>query len=312
MNNFVITLIAVATMLLYAMPGYILMKTKMLKASSISDFAKILMYMCQPCLTIYSFSRGVFSLDGLVQLLVFCGFAMGIQVLMLVVSFFFFTKVSKEAKMRICSVATSLGNVGFLGVPLLEALLPDHPEAIILSATYSLCMNAIAWTLGCAMISGDKNFISLKKLFVNPASLACIVAIPVYVLNYKCPVEPLVSAITLVAKMSTPMCMIIMGMRLGTMKFTSLFKEKWVYVAIAAKQVIMPLIAFLVVQILPVDTYIKQGAFILSAAPVASMTLNFAEYLDAGQETAANLVLFGTVISIVTIPIMMLLLSGIA
>ena len=309
MSNFTITLIAVATMLLYAMPGYLLMKTKMVKPSSIADVAKILMYMCQPCLTIYSFSRTEFSLNGLVQLLIFCGFAMGIQILMLVVSFFCFTKVSKEAKMRICSVATSLGNVGFLGVPLIEALLPDHPEAIILSATYSLCMNAIAWTLGCAMISGDKKYISLKKLFINPASLACIIAIPMYVLNYKCPVEPLVNAVTLVAKMSTPICMVIMGMRLGTMNFLDLFKEKWVYVAIFAKQIIMPLIAFLVIQLLPIDTYIKQGAFILSAAPVASMTLNFAEYLDAGQETAANLVLFGMVISIVTIPVMMLLLS---
>ena len=51
--------------------------------------------------------------------------------------------------------------------------------------------------------------------------------------------------------------------------------------------------------------------FILCAAPVASVVLNFAEMLGEGQENAANLVLLGTVFSVATLPVMTLLLQAI-
>jgi predicted permease len=43
------------------------------------------------------------------------------------------------------------------------------------------------------------------------------------------------------------------------------------------------------------------------ACPVASVVLNFAEMLGEGQETAANLMLLGTSLSVLTIPVMVLL-----
>ena len=42
--------------------------------------------------------------------------------------------------------------------------------------------------------------------------------------------------------------------------------------------------------------------------PVASVVLNFAEIAGEGQKKAASLVLLGTILSIVTLPLMMLLL----
>ena len=70
----------------------------------------------------------------------------------------------------------------------------------------------------------------------------------------------------------------------------------------------MPLLVFLVTLVLPLDTVTKQTMFILAATPVASVVLNFAEMLGEGQETAANVVLLGTLLSILTIPAVSLLL----
>jgi predicted permease len=44
------------------------------------------------------------------------------------------------------------------------------------------------------------------------------------------------------------------------------------------------------------------------ACPVASVVLNFSEMLGQGQKTAANLVLLGTGLSAITIPLMVLIL----
>ena len=48
--------------------------------------------------------------------------------------------------------------------------------------------------------------------------------------------------------------------------------------------------------------------FITCSCPAASIVLNFAEIVGEGQKSAANLVLVSTLLSILTLPLMMLLL----
>ena len=106
--------------------------------------------------------------------------------------------------------------------------------------------------------------------------------------------------------------MIIMGMRLATMELRGLFTDLRVYLTIAVKQTVMPLIAFLLVFYLPISSEVKQTFFIICACPVASVVLNFAEIVGAGQREAAKMLLLGTLLSVVTLPPMMLLLPLLA
>jgi predicted permease len=59
---------------------------------------------------------------------------------------------------------------------------------------------------------------------------------------------------------------------------------------------------------LPIDGDVKRTFFIICSCPVASVVLNYAEIIGEGQREAANTVLLGTILSIVTLPIMMLLM----
>ena len=62
------TLICVAVMLAYAVPGFLLVKTKLVKADAIPAFARLLMYVCQPFLTLYAFSRVKFTTQSLIDI----------------------------------------------------------------------------------------------------------------------------------------------------------------------------------------------------------------------------------------------------
>ena len=73
MQAFLTTLILVGIMLLTAMPGYILVKIKAVKPESISAFSKVLMYVCQPALTVYSFNKADFTKQLGINLLIFLG-----------------------------------------------------------------------------------------------------------------------------------------------------------------------------------------------------------------------------------------------
>ena len=102
--------------------------------------------------------------------------------------------------------------------------------------------------------------------------------------------------------------MLIMGMRLATTSFRNVFLSARTYIAILAKGFIMPLCGFLLAMVAPIPTDVKITFFIICACPTASIVLNFSELIGAAQKEAAASVLLSTMLSIVTLPIMVLLL----
>lgn len=301
---FFITLITVAIMLLYAVPGFLLVKSKLIKENSIKAFATLLMYASQPCMMIYAFQKVKFSIELTINMIIILVLSLFIILFMVGIAYLIFRKKHGDVKYRIATLAMSFGNCMFMGLPLLESLLPDYPEGLIFSTIFSLSMNIVGWTLGSAVIANDKKYCSIKKAVLNPAVLALVVIIPLFCFNITIP-DKLSEAISLLGRMATPLCMLIMGMRLATMNFKKIFLGKLQYISIAVKQFIMPLLALILVWFLPIDFNMKLTFYILCSVPVASVVLNFSEMIGEGQEDAANTVLLGTMLSIITIPIML-------
>jgi len=306
---FLTALGVVSTMLLYAIPGFLLVKTKLIKQESISAFAKLQMYVCSPCLIVYSMTKNDFS----------WGLVSNMQIAILIITalllfgiFLFrwiFKKKRDDVKYRIYNLATTLANCAFMGVPILEALLPDYPEAVTFSAMFSLVMNILGWSVGSFIISNDKKYISIKKILLNPATIAMVVAIPLFACGIKLDDLGLFGdMVNLLSKMTTPLCMLIVGMRLACASLKSVFLTPMQYLIIGIKQILFPLFVFLILLILPIDTNMKSAIYIMMCCPVASVVLNFAELIGEGQESAANLVLLGTTLSAITIPLMVLLI----
>ena len=304
--NFLLTFKSVLLLFIYAIPGYLLIKTKLVKPHNIGAFAVVLLYVNQPCLSLYSFQKTEFTLELFKEMGIFFFISLILEVLMLFIVYFLFRK-KLDIKKRICTVAAAFGNVGFLGVPLLEALLPDYPKAICFSAVFIVSMNLLAWTLGLFLMTGDKKFFSWKKLVLNPPILTLVVALPLFFTNTKLP-DMLFNAVELLGKMTTFLCMLILGMRFATVDKRKIFKDPFIYLNAALKLIAFPSIAFLLIFALPIDKNVIVTMFILCCCPTASVILNLAEIHDSGQETASNLVMTSTLFSIITIPLMLMLI----
>lgn len=300
-----ITILEVGIMLLYAVPGFVLIKSKAVRPDSISAFAKLLMYVCQPCLSLYSFQKVSFSKDLSVNMLLFFILTLIIQVIIMAAFHFLLRKKYNDVRYRICNVAVCFGNCAFMGVPLVEAIMPDYPEAVIFSAMYALSMNVLGWTVASAIIARDSRYMKPAKIFLNPQVIVLPLAVFLYCTGYQFP-DRFNDMITLMGKMTTPLCMIILGMRLATNTFKEVFGSPFQYMTVLVKQILMPLFALALVAMLPVDYDFKITMYILCACPVASVVLNFSEMIGCGQKTAANMTLLGTMMSVVTIPLMTL------
>ena len=315
MNEFLITLITVGIMLAYAVPGYILIKVKAVKADSISAFSKLLMYVCQPFLTLYSFNKANFTPELGINLLIFFALITVLQLLFIGVLYLIFRKKREDIRYRVATIASTLSNCSFLGVPILEALFPEWVNAPAYSMVFFFSMSILGWTLVSAVYTRDKKYISVKKLVLNPATISLIIALPFFLTGFKISSEngyflgQLENMITVLARMTTPLCMLIMGMRLATAPVKSIFNEPLPYLCIFINQIVFPLVALGVITLLGLDGELKWCMYVMCACPIASVVLNYAELVGQGQEMAAKCVLLGTLSCIVTLPVLSLLIG---
>ncbi|HIV00660.1 MAG TPA: AEC family transporter [Candidatus Stercoripulliclostridium merdipullorum] len=304
---FTVTLVTVAVMLAYAVPGYLLSRFRAVKEEAIPAFAKVLMYVCQPCLTLYAFDRVEYSVDLLKEIGIFFAVTLLAQLIAILLFYAVVKGRGDDVAYRVSAVAAAFGNCAFMGVPLVEAALPDAPRAVLMSAIFFLTMSLLGWTLASYLITRNKRFVSVKSIFLNPSVLILVVALPLFFTHTKLP-STVASAVEILGKMTTPLCMLIMGMRLAHMSPRALIGRPVQYAAIGVKLIVFPLAVYGIAWLMPVALYLKQTLLLLSACPVASVVLNFAEMHGAGQENAANVVLVSTGLSLLTIPLLSLLL----
>ena len=208
MTYFIVALESIGIMLLFALPGFIFTKKKMIKPESISAFAKFLMYVCQPMITLYTFQAAIpyYSSTLLKNMLWVLLLSLGIELLIMVTAYFSCGKKKEDVRYRVMSVSTVLGNVAFLGVPLLEAMLPDNPEVIVYSAVFSTGMFLLSWTLGAMFITGDKKYIKVKNMLLNPVLWALIPALPLFFTRTVLP-PILYTNVMILGRTTTPWCM---------------------------------------------------------------------------------------------------------
>jgi len=304
--SFTVTLTTVAVMLLYTIPGYLLMKKGMVNKGSITTLATILLYLCSPMQILYCIQQVEFTGYMLKYLVITLLLSFVLMGSMLLIVFFLTCKKQADIRYRICNTAAVMGNCGFMGVPLLEALMPEYPQAVGFAAMFFVSYNILMWTLVSFIITRDKKFISVKKILTNPSVIAMYVAMIFFFTKVHFTGQ-LGSMIALLNKMCTPLCMLILGMRLALVPIKPIFSDPLQYAAVAVKLIVFPLFVLGVMSLLPLERSYVTGIYIICAAPVGNLVLSFAELLGEGQDTAANVVILSTLLSLVTIPLMMLI-----
>jgi len=305
--DFSIALIQVAVMLAYAVPGYLLVKTKAVTGDNIPAFTKLLMFVCQPCMIVFAFNGVSFSYSILKDIFLFFIITLLLQLITMLIMCVVLKKKFNDIRYRVGIVATYSGNVAFMGIPLLERLIPNNPEVILFSTVFAVTLNLLGWTLSSAIITKNFKYVSLKKIFINPVIIALIPAFFLLISGVNLPSQ-FENSITFLGRMTTPLSMIIMGMRLATIKLKSLFTYPLNFIIVTLKQIVYPAFCFALLYFIPLRTDMKSAIIIMCCCPVASVVLNFTELLNEGQESAVRLVLLGTIASVVTIPFMILLL----
>ena len=304
------TFLAVLLSLLYMIPGYIFCKIKKVRPEHLSTMSFILIYFCSPCMIVSAFLELPRTKENIWLMMLFFAFSFLVQVLFFFILYLIVRKKQDNPMVRIMSVGSVLGNVGFFGLPLIKALFPANPEVACYSCIYVVSMNLLVFTIGIYGVTGDKKAISVKNVFINPAFVSFLIAMPLYLsAGGEWFPEFLGKGVDIVGKMTTPMCMLILGIRLATIEPKKLFTNKYVYLTCGLKLLVLPLFAYGLSLLFPLPETFRYSALILAGTPCASVLLGMAEMKGQSMDLAANCILLSTLMSILTLPVLSFLIK---
>ncbi len=294
--------------IMYIIPAYLLCKAKKAVADHLSTLSAVLIYICGPCMVVSTFFTLDFSPEYLWKMGLFFIITLVLQAVFMMALYLIFRKKYHISKYRLLTITTTMGNVGFFGLPIVRALCPDNPEVACYSCVYVLSMNILIFTVGSFCLTEKKEYMTLKAGIINPTVPAFALGLVLYLLRVT-PMIPTVLAdsVSLLGRMTTPLCMIILGIRLGTISLPKLFARPFVYISSAIKLLAFPIFCYAVVYFLPLDVAFKSAILILSGTPTASVVLNLAEMYKSETELSAYCMTLSTLVCFLTIPLLTLL-----
>ncbi|MBO4251147.1 MAG: AEC family transporter [Clostridia bacterium] len=325
--EFIDVLITVIFLLVLALPGFIFAKLKLLPEKTAEAISTIVLYCCQSALLISSFQERAFDPAIGLNIVWVMLLSVIVHMCMFLILKLVFIRKSTETKIRVVKYAGVFANCGFMGFPFLQSLFRGNAalsEIMIYGAALIAVFNVLNWTFGVYIITGDRKLVSPKKILLNPVIISVVIGLLMFFL-LPAPLErlaadgtladkiltKLAASVNYIAAMVTPASMIVVGIRLANVNVKQLFMDKWSYVSAAFKLVVMPLIAILVVAFLPVAGTVKYTVFFLLSMPSATGTAMFAVKFGGDSDFASVCVLLSTLLSVITIPLLFLVINGI-
>lgn len=307
--GFGIALANVLTTLFYIVPGFTICKMKKAMPSHLATLSAVLIYIGTPCLEIHMFLSIDYTPERTLNMLLFFLTAFVLQGVFMLMLYLLLAKKHSDAKYRILSIGSVMGNVGFFGLPLMQGLLPDNPEIFSYVAMYMVAMNLLAFTMGSFCITSDKKFISLKSALLNPTTFGLLFALPIYFFGLSRFIPSLlIKAIGTIASMTTPLCMFILGIRLASVSLKKIISKPIVFVIALMKLLVFPLFCFAALYFLPLEFSFKACIVILAGTPCAAIIQSLSEIYGENAELSANCIMVSTLLCFMTLPLFTLIL----
>ncbi len=312
MDAFIIMLRNVLVFLALAIPGYLLVKIKILKEEDTPPLSKVLVKVGLPALIFANslsmdLKGGAWITLGVVALV-----SLALILVTVLISALVTKGVKDERVRKTARYAMSFSNSGFLGIPLAEAVFGSSPVIDYLVVANVVCCIGLN-TIGVYLFTGDRKQISVKKILINPTFLAFVFGIIVNIIG----ITTYVPEIRLVANhikgLVTPISMMIVGVKFATVNPVDIFKSYKMYLVSLVKLLIQPIL--LVVSMLIFRNFISipstiiLGLFMGYAMPSPGTTTSFADMYDGDIDGSVIYTLGTTILSVITIPILYYLIT---
>ena len=235
--------------------GWVSVKAKIVPPSASAPMSSLLLKVTLPCTIFSSLATrefdSAFLVDGVIIIVI------GLVLFPLYAALSWgISKVLKVPAGRrgIWSFGATFCNNGFMGFPVALALFGE--EGLALAVMFGVPFNLLVYTLGvrmvCADCGTDAQPVNLVRTLLSNINIALILSLIFYVGQIPLP-EALMTPVTHLSNVTTPLSMFVTGMTLASGKGTELFRDKDAYTATGMRLIVVPLLTWAVMSLLPLS-----------------------------------------------------------
>lgn len=309
------TIISTMCKLLFAMVlGYILFKKGILNKEINKNISNLIVQVTCPCLIVCSVSSVPYGEGAEIVKLLISGVVVYI---ILPVFARVITKIMRvPAHLRGTYMCMFIfANSMFMGYPVVQALYGDM--AIFYCTIFNMPFNILYFSLAINYFKKDaaieagtyqKEKINPKN-FINMGIIASVVALLIYFARI--PIPGLVfDCLGFVGNITTPLSMVIIGSSLAAVSLKEIKTEKGIWPMLPIRLGLIPFVVWCVMHLFTSDPMMIGVCTVSAGMPVASLVAMGSVQYERQGKCASIGVAVSTIFSMISIPIMAILLGG--
>ncbi len=303
LDNFLVVLGQVVSLFLMIFVGFILSKAKLIKENAIITLSNVVLYVATPAAILQAFVTETPTAQKNINLLTVALFAVVFHILSIVIAKLLI-KNKNDATRCVLRFSVIFSNCGFMAFPLQRAILGSI--GVFYGAMFVAVYNIFVWTYGAVLVSGNKKFISVKSIITNPAIIATVISVVLYL--FKAPLPSFLSgAVTQLGTLNTPLPMLIIGYYLYNANLKQVFCDKRIYFPALVRMVIIPLIFLIILHLFGIIGMPLIALMVAASASTATFATMFATKFGSDVQVSVNMIALTTLICLVTMPIFVML-----
>lgn len=283
--------------------GYFGGRTGLLKENENKAMTILLTSIAMPALILSAFSLGYSedTLSGVITVFILSFFAHGIGALIGKIAY----RKYPRGKNLVLRFGNTFTNSGFMGVPFVYALFGE--KALLYGSVFMMPFHMLLWTYGEGMLRQEKEKMTIKRFTRNPSIVALVIGSIIFVLNIKLP-RVIGQPIDMLSAFTSPLAMLILGERISKLSLREILVDKDIYYACFVKLIISPVVTLLILNFIDIEPLIRNIIVIMQSLPLAVLTVVLSQKHDADVDLASKLTVMSHIFSIITIPLIALLL----
>ena len=305
MNISILLMQQIVQLFLMIFMGYLIVKTGLVRDDDSKVLSKIILYLIVPCVIINAFQVD-YTTDTVKGLLIAFAASVMTQVILLVV-ISVAGKLLHLNEVEVASVYYS--NSGNLIVPIVTFILGQ--EWVLYGCVFMSVQLVFLWTHCKKIISREASY-DWKKIILNINMISIFIGVILFFTGIRLP-EIIGNTLASVGTMIGPASMIVTGMLFAGMNLKQIFANKRVYFITFLRLIAVPLIALVLIKLSNLASFSADGnkimliVFLAIITPSASSVTQMCQVYGNDSKYASAINVMTTLLSIITMPVMVML-----
>lgn len=305
MNISILLMQQIVQLFLMIFMGYLIVKTGLVRDDDSKVLSKIILYLIVPCVIINAFQVD-YTTDTVKGLLIAFAASVMTQVILLVV-ISVAGRLLHLNEVEVASVYYS--NSGNLIVPIVTFILGQ--EWVLYGCVFMSVQLVFLWTHCKKIISREASY-DWKKIILNLNMISIFIGVILFFTGIRLP-EIIGNTLASVGTMIGPASMIVTGMLFAGMNLKQIFANKRVYFITFLRLIAVPLIALVLIKLSNLAFFSADGnkimliVFLAIITPSASTVTQMCQVYGNDSRYASAINVMTTLLSIITMPVMVML-----